>query len=89
VAACSDSPTTRTLTAPDARPSLSEASADLGGSYTVDGPGDAGSASEDAFAQLAGAQMLGAQTGRIAAGRERQSRLRSRRAHLPCEPGGS
>lgn len=61
VAACSDSPTTRTLTAPDARPSLSEASADLGGSYTVDGPGDAGSASEDAFAQLAGAQMLGAQ----------------------------
>ena len=59
--ACSDSPTTHTLTAPDARPSLSEASADLGGSYTIDGAGYASFASEDAFAQLAGAQMLGAQ----------------------------
>jgi hypothetical protein len=61
LSACSDSPTTHTLTAPDARPSLSEASADLGGSYTIDGMGDAGSAREDAFAQAAGAQMLGAQ----------------------------
>ena len=61
LAACSDSPTARTVTAPDARPSLSEAPADAGVSYTVDGPSDGGLASEDAFAQLAGAQMLGAQ----------------------------
>jgi hypothetical protein len=61
LAACSDSPTTRAVTAPDARPSLSEAAADLGVSYTPDGPSDVGSASEDASAQLAGAQLLGAQ----------------------------
>ena len=61
LAACSDSPTTRTVTAPDARPSLSEAAADLGVSYTPDGPADVGSAGEDASAQPAGAQLLGAQ----------------------------
>jgi hypothetical protein len=59
--ACSDGPTTHTLTAPDARPSLGEASADAGGSYTIDEPDAAGSARGDAFAQLAGAQTLGAQ----------------------------
>ena len=57
LAACADTSTT----APDVRPSLSEASAEPGVSYTLDGPIDFGFASEDASAQLAGAQMLGAQ----------------------------
>ena len=61
LAACSDSDTNRTVTAPDARPAFSEAAADMGASYTLDGPSDLTFASEDAFAQLAGAQMLGAQ----------------------------
>lgn len=61
VAACSDSATTRTVTAPDARPSLSGASVDVGASYTVDGPSDAGLPGEGASAQLAGAQVMGAQ----------------------------
>ena len=61
LAACSDSPTTRAVTAPDARPSLSAAAADLGVSYTPDGPSDVDPAGEDASAQLAGAQLLGAQ----------------------------
>ena len=61
LAACSDSATNRTLTAPGVRPSLSEAAADVGVAYTLDGPLDVGLASENAFAQLAGAQVLGAQ----------------------------
>jgi hypothetical protein len=61
LAACSDSDTNRTLTAPGARPALSEVSADLGVSYTLDGSSDLTVASEDAFAQMAGAQLLGAQ----------------------------
>ena len=61
LAACSDSATNRTLTAPGVRPSLSEAAADVGVAYSLDGPLDVGLASENAFAQLAGAQVLGAQ----------------------------
>jgi hypothetical protein len=59
--ACSDSPTARTVTAPDARLSLSEAPADGGVSFTVDGPSDAGLAIDDASMQMAGAQAMGAQ----------------------------
>ena len=61
LAACSDSPTTRTLTGPEVRPSLSEAPSDLGVAYTLDGPLDSGLVAEGATAQLAGAQTLGAQ----------------------------
>ena len=61
LAACSDSPAARTVTAPDARPSLSEAASDAGVSYTLDGPSDAGLASDDAAMQMAGAQAMGAQ----------------------------
>ena len=60
LAACADGATTRTVTAPDARPSLSEAPADFGVAYTLDGPLDVGFASEEASAQLAGAQVAGA-----------------------------
>ena len=55
LAACSD--TNGPVTAPDVRPSLSEASTDLGGSYTLDGPVDLGSESETASAQM-GASLL-------------------------------
>ena len=61
LAACSDSATNRTLTAPGAGPTFSEAPAHLGVAYTLDAPSDLTSASEDATALLAGAQMLGAQ----------------------------
>ena len=57
LAACADTSTT----APDVRPSLSEASADFGFAYTVDGPFDVAVAGDDASAQMAGAQVLGAQ----------------------------
>ena len=63
LAACSDSPAARTVTAPDARPSLSEAAADAGVSYTLDGPSDAGLASDDAAMQMTGSQAMGAQLG--------------------------
>ena len=53
LAACSDPITT----APGARPSLDEAPADLGVSYTLDGPYDVTSESEAAFAQM-GASLL-------------------------------
>lgn len=55
--ACSD----HTPTASDAQPSLSEARADYSVAYTLDGPSDVGVAREDAYAQLAGGQLLGAQ----------------------------
>ena len=55
LAACSD--TNGPVTAPDVRPALSEAAADLGGSYTLDGPSDLGSESEAASAQM-GASLL-------------------------------
>ena len=59
VAACSDSTTNRTLTAPDARLETSEAPA--GFAYTLDGPFDLAIDGVDATAQLAGAQTMGAQ----------------------------
>ena len=59
LAACAD--TNGPVTAPDARPALSEAAADVGASYTIDGPIDLGFGSDEASAQLAGAQVLGAQ----------------------------
>ena len=61
LAACSDSPTARTVTAPDARASLSEASTDAGYSHTLDGSSDAAAAIDDASMQLAGARVMGAQ----------------------------
>ena len=61
LAACSDTATTSSMTAPHAKPALSEASADLGVAFTLDGPSDLASASEDALAQLVGAQLLGTQ----------------------------
>jgi hypothetical protein len=61
LAACADGTTNRTLTAPAARPALSEASADAGVAYTLDGASDLTIASDDALAQMAGAQLLGAQ----------------------------
>ena len=63
LAACSDS-ATRAVTAPDAGPSLSEASAELGASYTIDGPSELDRATDEAsapFAQMADAQLFGAQ----------------------------
>jgi hypothetical protein len=61
LAACSDDVANRSPTAPDAGPALSEAPADLGLAFTLDGPFDFGFAGEDASAQLAGAEALGAQ----------------------------
>ena len=61
LAACSDSTTNRTLTAPNAAREISEAPADLGVALTLDGPLEFSFASEEATAQLAGAQRLGAQ----------------------------
>ena len=60
LAACSDSTTNRTLTAPDAGREMSEAPVELG-SFTLDGPSEFGLASEQSAAQLDGARMLGAQ----------------------------
>ena len=57
LAACSDGDTNHTVTAPNGRPALSEAPADLGGSYTLDGAFDLGSESETASAQM-GASLL-------------------------------
>ena len=61
LAACSDTATNRTVTAPGVLPALSEAPADLGVAYSLDGPFDFAFATEDASSQLAGAQVLGAQ----------------------------
>lgn len=55
LAACSDP--NGTVTAPDVRPSLSEAPADLGLAFTPDGPFDFTFPTEDAFAQLGAVQM--------------------------------
>ena len=46
VVACSDMDSNRTVTAPDTRPALSEAPADLGVTYTLDGASDVTFASE-------------------------------------------
>ncbi len=58
LAACADS-TNRSVTAPDMGASLNEA-ADLGISYTIDGPSEAPFASQDAFSLMAGVQTMGA-----------------------------
>jgi hypothetical protein len=60
LAACANDTTTPALTAPDAKSALSEAPADLGVAFTLDGPFDFTSSSEETTAQLAGAQLLGA-----------------------------
>src|SRR4051794_37110194 len=59
LAACADSTTNRTLTAPDARREISETSADFGVAFTLDGP--LSFADENGTAQLAAAQLGGAQ----------------------------
>lgn len=64
LAACSDSTTNRTLTAPDARGDVSEAPAELGASYTIDGPSELDRATDEAsapFAMMSSAR-LGAQS---------------------------
>ena len=66
LAACSDSDTNRTVTAPDVRPAFSEAPADLGVGLTVDGPFDLVFATEASSAQLAAAPQ--AATGGRASG---------------------
>jgi hypothetical protein len=66
LAACSDSHTNRTVTAPDGGPALSEAPADLGVGLTVDGPFDLVFATEASSAQLAAAPQ--AATGGRASG---------------------
>ena len=48
-------------TGPDAAASISEAPADVGGSYTIDGPPAHGFATDEATAQSPGAHLLGAQ----------------------------
>ena len=61
LAACSDS----TITAPRAAASLSEASADLGASYTIDGSSELDVATDEAsapFAMMFSAELLGAQS---------------------------
>ena len=55
LAACSDSDTNRTVTAPDVGPAFSEAPADLGVGLTVDGPFDLTLATEASSAQMAAA----------------------------------
>jgi hypothetical protein len=59
LAACSDSTTTRTLTAPDARGDVSEAPAELGASYTIDGSSELDRATDEASAPIA--MMMSAQ----------------------------
>jgi hypothetical protein len=61
LAACSDGDTNRAVTAPDGRPALSEAPADVGFAVTPDGPLDVFFTTEDASAQQAAAQMAAAQ----------------------------
>ena len=55
LAACSDSDTNRTVTAPDVGPAFSEAPADLGVGLTVDGPFDLTVATEAPSPQMAAA----------------------------------
>jgi hypothetical protein len=64
--ACSDGATNRTVTAPDVRPTFSEAPADLGVGLTADGPFDLVFATEASSAQLAAAPQ--AATGGRASG---------------------
>ena len=57
LAACSDSATNRTLTAPDVGPAFSVAPADVGFGVTPDGPFDVFFATGNASAQVAAAQV--------------------------------
>jgi hypothetical protein len=66
LAACSDSATNRTVTAPDVRPTFSEAPADFGVGLTVDGLFDLVLATGASSAQLTAAPQ--AATGGLAAG---------------------
>ena len=68
LAACADGNTTRTLTAPDARPALGEAPGDLRGGVTVDGPLDLALAPEVASTQMAASASARAATGGRASG---------------------
>jgi hypothetical protein len=61
LAACSDSATNRTATAPNVGPRFSEAPADFSFAFTPDGPFDFGFATEDAFALQAAMQQAGGQ----------------------------
>jgi len=53
LAACADSDTARTVTAPDVRPALIEASADINVGFTPDGPFELALPSGDASTQMA------------------------------------
>ena len=64
LAACSTADTNRTLTAPDAGPARSEATADLGFSTTVDGAYDVVFANEAASTQMAASLPQAAAGGR-------------------------
>jgi hypothetical protein len=64
LAGCTDGDTNRTLTAPDARPALSEAPAGLRGGVAMDGPFDLAFASEGASMQQAAAAPQAATGGR-------------------------
>ena len=61
LAACADTATNRTVTAPDLRSTLSEAPADLGFAVTGDGPFDVLFTAENESAQQAAAQIAAAQ----------------------------
>ena len=64
LAACSDSVADRTLTGPGGRGDISEAPAELGASYTIDGSSELDRATDEAsapFAIMSSAQLLGAQ----------------------------
>ena len=60
LAACSDADTTRTVTAPDARPALSAVPADVGFAVTPDGPLDVFFTTGDASTPQAAAAMAAA-----------------------------
>ena len=55
LAACADTATNRTMTAPDVRPTLSEAPADFSVGFTYDGPFDVAFGAEAAATQMAAA----------------------------------
>jgi hypothetical protein len=66
LAACADSDTARTVTAPDVRPAFSEASADISVGFTPDGPFELALPSGDASTQMAASAQ--AATGSRASG---------------------
>ena len=71
LAACADGSTNRSLTAPDARRDISDAPAELGASYTIDGPSELDRATEEAsapFAMMSSAQAQSAASANAASG---------------------